>query len=686
MAKEIDVDGVTYKVIKQLGQGGQGMVHLVESGEQRYAIKTIQLHNEKKKSGKSKNDRLREEVKYCRKLHSRHVIQIISAEEKDVMTGNNPGRQLQYVMPCFDGTLRDWTSKNVPIERKFNLLHQLYDAVSAIHADGVVHRDIKPENILVDSKGLHLVLADFGIAHFDGSGKTLTKELLANRAYFAPEQMKDKDQKDVGPAADIFALGLITNELFTLSIPRGSTFRRIGDVYPLLSGLDSLVERMIRQNPSKRISIASAKSELKRVACTYRDSLSNVETYLKDCSTSDWEARLAEMKQDALDREVAEEVLKSMGQRDLDDFLTNHIEKPQELSGAEKTRWILYHAKYLVKNDREKYSCENILHRPSKQELQSIEDKIYRQGAEEAILAGQLLKTLSIREWQSRNLNYHHNIRFCPDKDLLYAAQSICFLEMCRKKFEYESNTCRSVSGPDRQSAYDDGPNEEQRAQLDAWLSERCFALGLITDSKTVHGKIWKYFISCGSYHCTELLEATKKAERPWNNAFSSEESAMCLAHDMAIHLISVTHPHEDPRRRLDEFNLWEHVELSNVTDWPLEAFLEKNKQARDLISGPSLDADGAKEILETLKEQYDGVNFEIRDNAAIVNFADSEQYNRFCHEAKGKARGHYIFEGDVIDILVPAFSGDGLTQHIWSLGFDVKHTLAMVLGLRDVK
>lgn len=634
MKKEINVDGVSYRVIKQLGQGGQGTVLLAESEGQRYAIKTIQLCKENKKENKIKNDRLREEVEYCREFHSQHIIQIISAEETNDATEKNiNGKRLHYVMPYYESTLRDWISKEKSIELKFNLLNQLYDAVFTIHADGVVHRDIKPENVLVDSKGEHLVLADFGIAHFSDSEKTLTKELLANRMYFAPEQMKGENQKDVGPSADIFALGLMTNELFTLQVPRGGSFTRIGDVYPLLSDLDGLVERMVCQNPDKRISIDSAESELKKISCTYRDSLIDAENLLRDFSTPSWDVRLEEIKQDVLDRKIA----------------------------------------------------EKILHQSSKKELQAIDREIYRQAAEEVILANQLLKNLSIGEWESININYHHNIRFRPNKNLLNAAQSICFLEKCRNKFEYESNVYQSISGSNRQTMYDSGPTEEDRMRLDTWLLERKFFLNPITDSKTIHGEIRKYFISCGGYHCEELLKEMESIKEPWGS-FSTEESALCLAYSMATHLISVANLQEDIRNRLDSFDLLDFIELSNVTAWPLDVFLEENEYARDLVLGPSLDTDRAVEILENLKERFGGVNFEIRGNSAVVNFTDSESYSQFLYEAREKAKGHYFFEGEVIDILAPVFSGDELVQHIWSLGFDVKRTLAMVLGLRDIE
>lgn len=683
-------EGKTYQRLKGdfLGQGGAGTVFLVKREETLYAAKKVELHNEDKpgKTGeenRKKNDRFREEIQFCKQFHSVHVIQIVAAEE------DKDKEYIYYIMPYYENTLRNWIREGVTLEKKFDFLDQLYEAVSTIHDNGVIHRDIKPENILINSEGL-LVLADFGISHFEGSERTMTKELLANRVYFAPEQIKGKDQKAVGFAADVFALGLITNELFTLSIPQGSTFTRIGDVYPLLSDLDDLVERMTYQDPDSRISIASAKSELKRIMCSYSESLDDVGDYLRysQC-TQDWESKLDEIKWGRLHREIAEAVLK-MRQQKIDNLAPSNLlpsGDDQILSSVESIEQELNQLQYLVEEDCETYSCEKILQQPSEDVLQSIENEIYAQAAEEVLLANQLLKKLSAEEWESYNKNYHHNIRFSPDENLLHAAQSVCFLEACRKKFDYEANAYRSVSGTNRQSTYDSSPTEEQKGQLDTWLAKRHFSLEPIAGYKRIHGMIRKYFISCCSNHCTELLETmeSKSINQPWNG-FSSEESAICLAHDIAVHLAVVANPDEDARNRLGEFDLSEHIDLADVIDWPLEEFLKKNEYARNLKNGSSLDENVARGILESLKEQYSGVNFEIRDSRAIVNFTDSGQYDCFCHKAREKAKGHYVFEGDVIDILVPSFSGDGLTQHIWDLGFDVKHTLAMVLGLLEIE
>lgn len=686
LKKEINIGGISYWITKQLGQGGQGTVFLVESGNQQYAIKIIQLHKEDTKENKIKNERLRKEVEYCTKFHSQNVIQIISSEEKNVVKDKSSFKQLQFVMPYFKSTLRDWISGKKSIELKFNLLYQLYEAISTIHADGVVHRDIKPENVLIDPNNLHLVLSDFGIAHFSSSGKTLTKELLANRAYFAPEQMKGQNQRDVGPAADIFALGLITNELFTLHVPRGGSFKQISDVHPLLSGLDSLVERMICQDPDKRISIDSAKSELKKISCTYGEFLSKTKDFLKRFSMRDWNDRLEGMKQVVLDRKIAEKLLNGTGQQEIDSYIATHVGRPpQNLSEIEKTQWKIYNTQCLIEDERDKYICENILNQSSELELKSIEEGIYRQAAEEVILANQLLKTLSTKEWQSINPDYHCNILFHPNKNLVNAAQSIYFLKICREKFNYESNVYKSISGSKCQSAYDKGPTEEQRSRLDVWLSKRNFSIAQITDANMIHGRIRKYFISCGNYHCEELLETMETIRDPWD-CFSSEESAIRLAYGVTIYLISNIYPNEDNREYLASFDLLDFIKLSNVTDWPLETFLKRNENASNLVLEPSLDTGRAVEILENLKNRFGGVNFEIRESTAVVNFVNQKSYNQFRREAREKSKGHYTFEGDVIDILVPVFSGEGLVQFIWKLGFDVKHTLAMILGLREIE
>jgi serine/threonine protein kinase len=136
-----------------------------------------------------------------------------------------------------------------------SLIHQLLDAVEASHMQSVIHRDLKPENILLSDDNQSLVLADFGIAHFAAellaaTVETQDSERLANFRYAAPEQRVPSGRVD--HRSDIYALGLIINELFTGQVPQGTEYAQIGDRRPSLSQLDVLVRSMIQQDPQNR--------------------------------------------------------------------------------------------------------------------------------------------------------------------------------------------------------------------------------------------------------------------------------------------------------------------------------------------------------------------------------------------------------------------------------------------------
>lgn len=78
------------------------------------------------------------------------------------------------------------------------------EALSGIHTLGIVHRDLKPSNVLIDENGPQLI--DFGIARAtDDTHMTSTGAIVGTYAFMAPEQARG--DRDIGPAADVFALG-----------------------------------------------------------------------------------------------------------------------------------------------------------------------------------------------------------------------------------------------------------------------------------------------------------------------------------------------------------------------------------------------------------------------------------------------------------------------------------------------
>lgn len=88
----------------------------------------------------------------------------------------------------------------------------LADTLAHVHARGVVHRDVKPSNILLDGRQVPF-LTDFGASRLlDATRVTATGLTVGTPAFMAPEQVRGEH---VGPAADVYALGLVLLEAVT---------------------------------------------------------------------------------------------------------------------------------------------------------------------------------------------------------------------------------------------------------------------------------------------------------------------------------------------------------------------------------------------------------------------------------------------------------------------------------------
>lgn len=204
-----------------------------------------------------KLDRFKNEALFCSRTSDPHIVKV-----RDHGFGDDG---YFYVMPFYAQTLRDLMNAGIEPGNVLPLFFQVLSGLQAAHNRGITHRDIKPENILYDSASDKLILTDFGTADFTEEDlvtavETKDGQRLANYLYAAPEQKQRGAQ--VGHAADVFAAGLILNEMFTKSVPAGSHFRRIASVIPTYSILDDVVEHMINSDPSARPNIASIQQTL----------------------------------------------------------------------------------------------------------------------------------------------------------------------------------------------------------------------------------------------------------------------------------------------------------------------------------------------------------------------------------------------------------------------------------------
>jgi len=95
-------------------------------------------------------------------------------------------------------------------------LRQLIEGIAALHAAGRIHRDIKPSNVLVTREG-RVVLLDFGLV-MDATedNRSTGSSVVGTPAYMSPEQAASRE---VGPAADLYAVGTILYEILTGKLP-----------------------------------------------------------------------------------------------------------------------------------------------------------------------------------------------------------------------------------------------------------------------------------------------------------------------------------------------------------------------------------------------------------------------------------------------------------------------------------
>lgn len=238
----------TYTLSELIGEGGAGRVFggTASDGTQ-VAVKVLSMSQ----SSNDKRRRFKNEIAYLSQNKHPNIVSVI--DHGITRTGDIAGPF--YVMPRYDSNLRDLINKKIAPSQVLKLYFQILDGVEAAHLKNVIHRDLKPENILYSTKANNLAVADFGIARFSEDiiatiVETMPTQRLANFQYAAPEQRVPR--KTVTLAADIYALGLMLNEMFTGSVPHGTDFDSIAAVSQDKSYLDDLVQRMIKQNSDDR--------------------------------------------------------------------------------------------------------------------------------------------------------------------------------------------------------------------------------------------------------------------------------------------------------------------------------------------------------------------------------------------------------------------------------------------------
>jgi eukaryotic-like serine/threonine-protein kinase len=225
-----DVLAERFRIVRFIAQGGMGEVYAADDSElgEQVALKTIRPATARDEWALG---RFRREVMLARRVTHPNVCRIF-----DVFHHRGPadaeGGSIDVVflsMELLAGrTLAEHvrTHGPLPLDQALPLAEQMTAALGAAHEAGVSHRDFKSNNVVLEPTadgGLRVVVTDFGLAGAasehaqpqDDGGSA-----MGTPAYMAPEQVEGGV---VGPAADIYALGVVLFEMITARLPFMST-------------------------------------------------------------------------------------------------------------------------------------------------------------------------------------------------------------------------------------------------------------------------------------------------------------------------------------------------------------------------------------------------------------------------------------------------------------------------------
>jgi eukaryotic-like serine/threonine-protein kinase len=197
-----------YEVLGELGRGGMGVVYRARHVrlERLVALKMILsgAHAEETELA-----RFRIEAEAVARLQHPNIVQIHEVGDYNHL----PYLSLEFV----DGGGLDRQLAGTPQDPRAaaSLLETVARAMHFAHKKGIVHRDLKPANVLLTREGTPKV-TDFGLAkRLDRDrGATQSGAVVGTPSYMAPEQAAGKI-KEVGPPADVYALGAILYEALT---------------------------------------------------------------------------------------------------------------------------------------------------------------------------------------------------------------------------------------------------------------------------------------------------------------------------------------------------------------------------------------------------------------------------------------------------------------------------------------
>ncbi len=204
-----------YRVLRRLGTGGMGTVYLAEHLHLGRLTAVKVLCPPLCSDDPSAEQRFRQEARLVARVRHPSIAQVYDFDR-------GPDGQFLLAMEYVEGETvaqRLQHGGPFPLPEAIRVLHIVAEALNHVHWAGILHRDVKPQNIMLGSGGV-VKLLDLGVA------REMARVLAADGfqpgtlAYMSPDQLLGDA---IGPASDIYSLGVVFYEMLTRRLPHAGT-------------------------------------------------------------------------------------------------------------------------------------------------------------------------------------------------------------------------------------------------------------------------------------------------------------------------------------------------------------------------------------------------------------------------------------------------------------------------------
>jgi len=251
--------GGRYRIESKIGAGGMASVYRASNDVlgRKVAIKFLAPDLAQ---DPTQRQRFLREARATNRIRHEHIV--------DITDYGDEGKLVYLVMELLEGEPLNHRIARGPIPPReaIELLMQVARALARAHQLEVIHPDLKPENIFLTLRDghTHIKLLDFGLAHVRNETRlTAAGAVFGTPEYLSPEQARGAP--NVGPASDLYALGVVFFEMLTGRLPfEGSTaeliVKHLRNTPPTPSQfnpsvppeIDALVAKLLSKDPAQR--------------------------------------------------------------------------------------------------------------------------------------------------------------------------------------------------------------------------------------------------------------------------------------------------------------------------------------------------------------------------------------------------------------------------------------------------